>query len=64
MSPSISGRPATCESVSLQSEFDIGGPQSPATAGSRFKSACRTGSVFFPATLTTEETADAIHVGG
>ena len=37
ISPPMSDRPATCESVSLQSASDIGGPQSPATAGSRFE---------------------------
>src|ERR1700687_1837306 len=33
--PAISDRAATCDSVSLQSASDIGGPQSPVMAGPR-----------------------------
>ena len=65
MSPPISGRPATCESASLQSASDIGGPQSPATAGSRFEIGLHDRQRLFPGDLsTTEESADAIQVGG
>ena len=64
INPPMSDREETCESVSLQSASDIGGPQSATTAEFRFESACKTGSVFLPATLTTAASVDATHVGG
>ena len=64
ISPPMSDRPATCESVSSQLASVIGGPQSPTMAGSRFESACKTGSVFFPATSTTGASVEATQLGG
>ena len=51
----MSGHASISASVACQSPSDIGGPQSPATAGPRLETACSTGNVFFEVVFGSDE---------
>src|SRR5580704_15600292 len=64
ISPAMSLCLPTWFKQALKFSADIGGPQSAASFGSRFESACTTGSVFTPVVSDTFLKADPTQAGG